>query len=112
MKENQEKYTKISELRPRQKNVNCVFIVLEKGQINTKTKDNHNITHTLVADQTASIHLSLWDDVGEVIQPGDLIRLCGGYTSLFKNSLILYVGKYGSIQRIGEKVFYLLLFFF
>jgi hypothetical protein len=27
----------------------------------TKTKENHTLSHSIVADATASIHLSLWD---------------------------------------------------
>jgi hypothetical protein len=55
-----EKFLKISELRPFLKGVNIVFIVLEKGNV-TKTKDEHILSHTLVADSTGSINFSLWD---------------------------------------------------
>lgn len=96
-----EKYTKISELRPYMKGLNCVFIVLEKGNV-TKTKDEHLLAHALVADNTAAVHLSLWDTAADWLQPGDIIRLRGGYSTIFKNNLILYAGRYGNVTRIGE----------
>lgn len=94
-------YTKIVDMRPFMKSINCVFIVLEKGSV-TRTKDEHTIYQTLVADYTASINISLWDNIGELLQPGDIVRLKGGYCTLYKNSLMLYTGKKGSTDRIGE----------
>lgn len=32
-----------------------------------------------MADKTGSINISVWDDVGNLIQPGDIIRLTKGY---------------------------------
>eukprot|EP00741_Cyanophora_paradoxa_P025529 tig00000383_g24635.t1 len=91
----------IAQLRPYLKQVNCVFIVLEKTSV-TKTKEQNTITHALVADSTASVSLSLWDQLGEMVQPGDILRLKGGYCTLYKNSLVLSSGKLGTIERIGE----------
>lgn len=70
-------YCKVGELRPGMKNVNVLFIVLEKAPP-TKTKDEHMLAHAIVADHTGCIHLSLWDTLGEQLQPGDIIRLTGG----------------------------------
>lgn len=55
-----QKIVKIQEMRSFMKSVNCIFIVLEIGGI-TVTKGDHTISHALVADNTASINLSLWD---------------------------------------------------
>lgn len=71
-------FAKVGELRPGMKNVTVIFIVLDKAPP-TKTKDEHMLAHARVADQTGCIHLSLWDMLGEQLQPGDIIRLTGGY---------------------------------
>ena len=34
--------------------------------------------HLLVADASASINMSLWDEFGDVLQEGDIIRLTNG----------------------------------
>ena len=44
----------------------------------TKTKDGHEVRTCKVADKTGSINISVWDDVGNLNQPGDIIRLTKG----------------------------------
>jgi hypothetical protein len=85
----------------------------------------------LIADNTAKMNASLFDCYGELLQPGDIVRLTGGYCSLYKvlhvmkyifnfdlnlidplftvglrpwtlqNASTLYAGKHGKIERIG-----------
>ncbi|NWH67819.1 SOSB1 protein, partial [Geococcyx californianus] len=66
------------------------------------TKDGHEVRTCKVADKTGSINISVWDDVGNLIQPGDIIRLTKGYASVFKGCLTLYTGRGGDLQKIGE----------
>lgn len=44
----------------------------------TKTKDGHEVRSCKVADKTGSITISVWDEIGGLIQPGDIIRLTKG----------------------------------
>jgi len=46
--------------------------------------------------------MSVWNDYGAAIQPGDIIRFTKGYAQIFKNQLTLYVGRSGSMEKIGE----------
>ncbi|XP_071991180.1 SOSS complex subunit B1 [Engystomops pustulosus] len=93
--------TFVKDVKPGLKNLNVIFIVLETGRV-TKTKDGHEVRTCKVADKTGSINISVWDDVGNLIQPGDIIRLTKGYASVFKGSLTLYTGRGGDLQKIGE----------
>ncbi|XP_069471787.1 SOSS complex subunit B2 isoform X2 [Ambystoma mexicanum] len=68
----------------------------------TKTKDGHEVRSCKVADKTGSITISVWDEIGTLIQPGDIIRLVRGYASLWKGCLTLYTGRGGGLQKIGE----------
>ncbi|XP_052232441.1 SOSS complex subunit B1-like isoform X1 [Dreissena polymorpha] len=94
-------YAYIKDLKPAQKNLNVIFIVLEVGPA-TRTKDNHTVRSCRVADKTGSINISIWDDIGELVMSGDICRLVKGYTNIFKNCLTLYAGKNGGITKIGE----------
>uniref|UniRef100_A0A670YPM6 SOSS complex subunit B2 n=1 Tax=Pseudonaja textilis TaxID=8673 RepID=A0A670YPM6_PSETE len=96
-----ETYLCIKDIKPGLKNVNVVFIVLEIGRV-TKTKDGHEVRACKVADKTGSITISVWDELGSLIQPGDIIRLIKGYASLWKGCLTLYTGRGGDLQKIGE----------
>ncbi|XP_055726996.1 SOSS complex subunit B2 isoform X1 [Salvelinus fontinalis] len=108
----------IKDVKPGSKNLNIVFIVLEIGpeeQLSrlcnlvqtcnrrvTKTKDGHEVRSCKVADKSGSIAISVWDELGSLIQPGDIIRLTRGYASMWKGCLTLYTGRGGDLQKIGE----------
>lgn len=91
----------IKDVKPGSKNLNIVFIVLEIGRV-TKTKDGHEVRSCKVADKSGSIAISVWDELGSLIQPGDIIRLTRGYASMWKGCLTLYTGRGGDLQKIGE----------
>ncbi|XP_026098054.1 SOSS complex subunit B1-like [Carassius auratus] len=93
--------THVKDIKPGLKNLNVIFIVLETGRV-TKTKDGHEVRSCKVADKTGSISVSVWDEVGDLIQAGDIIRLTKGYASVFKGCLTLYTGRGGELQKIGE----------
>ncbi|XP_030642378.1 SOSS complex subunit B2 [Chanos chanos] len=91
----------LKDVKPGSKNLNIVFIVLEIGRV-TKTKDGHEVRSCKVADKSGSIAISVWDELGSLIQPGDIIRLTRGYASIWKGCLTLYTGRGGDLQKIGE----------
>lgn len=69
--------THVKDIKPGLKNLSVIFIVLETGRV-TKTKDGHEVRTCKVADKTGSISISVWDEVGGLIQTGDIIRLTKG----------------------------------
>ncbi|XP_011495723.1 PREDICTED: SOSS complex subunit B homolog isoform X2 [Ceratosolen solmsi marchali] len=94
-------YVLIKDIRPGQKNINVVFIVLEVGHP-TITKENREVRTFKVADSTACMNVSIWDEPGTLLVPGDIVRLTKGYASVWRQCLTLYSGKNGDIQKIGE----------
>lgn len=111
-------FTLIRDLKHGMKNLSIQFIVLEVGKANF-TKENHEVRTCKIADRTGCINLSVWDEPGWHILPGDICRLSKGwvlvfilifslyhlvwrYASLWKNRLTLYTGKGGEIHKIGE----------
>lgn len=91
----------IKDIRPGQKNLNVVFIILEVGHP-TITKENREVRSCKVADATACINVSIWDEPGQHLVPGDIVKLTRGYAAVFRDSLTLYTGKTGDLQKIGE----------
>lgn len=94
-------YILIKDMRPGLKNINTVFIVLEVGHP-TLTKENREVRTFKVADQSACINASVWDEAGQLLIPGDIVRLTKGYVSVWRNCLTLYTSKGGDMQKIGE----------
>lgn len=54
----------------------CLKFVLS-GKPN-RTKDGHDVRTVKVADRTGSINVSVWDQVGDAIQTGDICRFMKG----------------------------------
>ncbi|XP_014487054.1 PREDICTED: SOSS complex subunit B homolog [Dinoponera quadriceps] len=94
-------FVMIKDIRPGQKNINVVFIVLEVSHP-TITKENREVRTFKVADSTACMNVSIWDEPGQLLVPGDIVRLTKGYASVWRQCLTLYSGKTGDIQKIGE----------
>lgn len=91
----------IKDIRPGLKNINVVFIVLEVG-VATVTKENREVRTFKVGDPTACINVSVWDEPGKLLVPGDIVRLTKGYASVWRQCLTLYSGKSGDIHKIGD----------
>nr|CAH7750598.1 unnamed protein product [Callosobruchus chinensis] len=94
-------YMQIKDMRPGLKNINVVFIVLEVGPP-TLTKENREVRTFKVADQSGCINASIWDEAGQLLIPGDIVKLTKGYVSVWRNCLTLYTSKGGDLQKIGE----------
>lgn len=93
--------TSIKDVKPGQKNLTVMFIVLEIGKP-TVTKDGHSVRTVKVADRTGAINMSVWDEIGDQLQTGDICRITKGYGSIWKGCLTLYSGKGGDVHKIGE----------
>lgn len=78
-----------------------VFIVLEVGPA-TVTKENRVVRTFKVGDPTACINVSVWDEPGNLLVPGDIVRLTKGYAAIWRQCLTLYSGKNGDILKIGD----------
>lgn len=94
-------FVQIKDIRAGQKNINVMFIVLEVSHP-TITKENREVRTFKVADPTACMNVSIWDEPGQLLMPGDIVRLTKGYASVWRQCLTLYSGKNGEIQKVGE----------
>ena len=91
----------IKDIKPGLKNINVIFIVLDIGAA-TVTKENREVRNFKVGDHSACINVSIWDEPGKLIIPGDIIKLTKGYASIWRHCLTLYSGKNGEVYKIGE----------
>ncbi|KAL4706137.1 hypothetical protein ACJJTC_013602 [Scirpophaga incertulas] len=106
MPDAEEHSTAIEELREGMTNLHMKFIVLDIGAPTTE-EDGRTVRILRVADPSACVNLAVWDEPGELLQEGDIVRLTRGYAALWHGSLALFVSKEGDLQKVGE---YCLLF--
>jgi hypothetical protein len=94
---------KIIDIKPYDKNIDIKVIVIGLVSRN-KLKSDITITTFHVADYSGSIHCNFFEDVGEIINEGDILFLRSAYATIFKNNLILYTSKpgLGQIIKLGE----------
>ena len=93
--------TSIKDLRPGMNSLNLNFIVIDIGRAIT-TKENQEVRTVKVADRTGMCNLSLWNEPGKLLQPGDIVRMTRGYTGMFKNCLTIYTTKFGDFHKTGD----------
>jgi len=100
--------TKISELGPRSRGIDLKVKLVEKRderQVTARaTGQQHRVAEFLVADDSGSVLLSLWDDSIDSVEIGASYEIKNAYVNVFKNSMKLNTGKYGTMEKIEEEV--------
>lgn len=98
----------VSGLRPFQKKIDLVVKVVqlnESREVSSKLDNTqHKVTEALVGDATGSILLTLWDDAINAIESGKVYSIQNAYTSTFRNSLRLNLGRYGKMEASTQEI--------
>ncbi|MGQ9721537.1 MAG: single-stranded DNA-binding protein [Candidatus Jordarchaeum sp.] len=96
----------VESLRPGLKSINVKFKVEslndEREVVSKKTGETLRVTEALVGDSTGSILITLWNEDIDKIKDGHTYKLNNGYTTVFKGSLRLNIGRYGNLEEIEE----------
>jgi replication factor A1 len=91
----------IKDLNDGMKRVTVEGKVVEKGdtrEVKSKYKDEtYRIADAVIADESGSIKLTLWNEQIEQVNVGDNIKIENGYVTSFKGEAQLNVGKFGKM---------------
>ncbi len=94
---------KVESLNPRSRQVNITVKAISKNPVRdivSRTDGSaHKVTEELVGDETGTILLTLWDADIEKINDGDVVNVGNGYCSLFKGSIRLNIGRFGTMEK-------------
>ncbi|MHA1267491.1 MAG: single-stranded DNA-binding protein [Candidatus Helarchaeota archaeon] len=103
MSQNEEN-KEIEDLRPGLRSINlkvkCGPINDVREIVSRKTGENLRVTEALVGDATGCVLLTLWNDDIDKIEPDHVYQMTNVYTTIFKGSLRLNIGKYGSFEEV------------
>lgn len=84
------------------KRVSVEAKVVEKGdarEVKSRYKDEtYRIVDAVIADETGSVKLTLWNEQIEQINVGDNVKVDNGYVTSFKGEIQLNVGKFGKLS--------------
>ena len=96
-----DKNLNIKHLRNGMKRVSVEAKVVEKNtprQVMSRYKDEtYTVADAVIADETASIKLTLWNEQIAQVEVNDKIKIENGYVTSFKGEIQLNVGKFGTL---------------
>jgi ssDNA-binding replication factor A large subunit len=91
----------IKDLQDGMKRVSVEAKVVDKSdprEVRSRFKDEtYKIVDAIVADETGSIKLTLWNEQIDQVNIGDNIKIENGYVTSFKSEIQLNVGKFGKL---------------
>ena len=97
-----EEPVKIGSLSSYSRKVYTIVKVVSKTEPREVSMGAHMVCEALVGDETGSIYLTLWDDSIDEIEEGQTLHIKNGYVNLFRGSMRLNIGRYGSYEALEE----------
>ena len=98
------KYVKVSDLKPYLEKVYLKAKIVEMGEIREVSRGERRVADALVGDDTGCIYLTLWDESIEEFKAGDGLHVENGYVSVFRGSMRLGAGRFGTVTKIDEEL--------
>ena len=105
MAENEERdaeLVKVGDLNSYSRRVNTIVKVVSKTDEREVTsrldQSSHRVAEALVGDDSGSIYLTLWDDIIDEIEEGQILTVSNAYVNLFRGSMRLNLGRFGSYE--------------
>jgi replication factor A1 len=94
----------ISDLQPKQSDVNIELDIVSKGEIREFQKFGKpgKVCTAEAKDDTGTINLSLWNEQIDMVNAGDRVRIENGYVSEWQGEMQLTTGRFGKIEIIGK----------
>ncbi len=94
---------KIKDIEPLEKRIDVIFEVISKGERHKTIKRDlgeiHYVCDFLVVDETAAITMTLWNEDIDLIEVGRVYKLSNCFTNVYRNSLHLTKGRYGTLTQ-------------
>ncbi len=92
---------KIKDLKNGMKKVEVEGKIVEKSEpreVASRFKnETYNVADAVVADETGTIKLTLWNEQIGQVNVGDVIKIENGYVTSFRGEIQLNIGKYGNL---------------
>ncbi len=108
MSEEPTELVKVGTLKSNLRNLNVMVKVLSIGEprvvFSRKDRSEHRVGEALVGDETGCVLLTLWDAQIEALEEGEVYEIKNGYTNLFRGSLRLNMGRYGTAEKVDTDI--------
>jgi hypothetical protein len=97
-------WTEIRDLKNNSRDVNIRFRVVKKGNLRQVTSKSfgrqYEVSDCIVADTTARINMTLWNEDVDSVEQDGWYCLLNGYINVYDECMILSKGRTGEIHRL------------
>ena len=95
---------KVKDIKPFQKKISLLCKVISKTEIRKVVSRldeiEHKVCEALIGDDTGVVYLTLWDLSIEKLEEGKVYSFENLYSSEFKKSLRLNLGRFGELKEV------------
>lgn len=95
--------SKITDLEPFKGKIHLLFKCIKKGHSKHIKKNGHTVCECLIADDTGSVLLTVWDEDIEMLEPGEYFEIFDGFVTIHNSKLKLKKMRYGEIEPCPEQ---------
>lgn len=85
--------------------VKVVSVAEPREVTSRRDMSTHRVAEALVGDDSGSIYMTLWDDVIDTVEEDQVLNIKDAYINLFRGSMRLNLGRYGSYDVLDEAPF-------
>ena len=95
---------KISDLKPKQGNVDIIVDVIDVESTREFQKFGKpgKVATAVAKDETGDIKLTLWNEDIEKVKAGDKVHLTNGYVNEWQGEMQLTTGRLGKLEVVGK----------
>ncbi|MDD4049551.1 MAG: hypothetical protein PHX47_00915 [Candidatus ainarchaeum sp.] len=99
---------KVKDIKPFQKKISLLCKVISKTEIRKVVSRldeiEHKVCEALIGDDTGVVYLTLWDLSIEKLEEGKVYSFENLYSSEFKKSLRLNLGRFGEFKEVSQEI--------
>ncbi|MBO3769863.1 MAG: single-stranded DNA-binding protein [Thermoproteota archaeon] len=103
-----EQFVKVKDLNTNSKHVNLLAKVLSLSEVKEVParygSSTNRVAEARIGDETGTILLTLWNENIDLVKPDDVIMIKNGYVNVYRRTMRLNVGKYGSIEKSDAQI--------
>ncbi|MFQ5998224.1 MAG: single-stranded DNA-binding protein [Candidatus Bathyarchaeia archaeon] len=101
-------FSKVENLDPSSRRVNLTVKAVSKTPpreiVSRNDGSTHRVADALVGDETGCVLMTLWDDNIDKLNESDVVAIKNAYVSLFRGSMRLNTGRYGSFEHTDQSI--------
>jgi ssDNA-binding replication factor A large subunit len=98
----QSERVKIANLTPQSRRVSLTAKIVSTNPlrevVSRRDGTSHKVGEFMIADETGSVLLTLWDADIEKVKDGDTVEIGNAYVTLFRGQMRLNIGKFGTLE--------------